>query len=200
MLSWINPWLHCIWKSGQRRLLISAISTALLLGFNSHAPAGDFEGIPLPDHVNAVDRTFYLTSCGMREVLWYDLYLISLYTEDASNELAKYRDTATPKAIRLEIRYEGDVPNSLPSEWRGHLREEISREMFTVLQDLFQDVETNDIVVIAYAPKDGNTLYLNGERQAFKPNGDLIHALLDLWLGKEPVSKNLRRLLLSASC
>ncbi len=177
-----------------------AVTTALLLSLSVRAEAADFEGIPLPDRLDAVDRSFYLTSCGMREVLWYDLYLVSLYTEDRSNDLYRYRSTATPKAVRLEILYDGDVPDQIPSEWRSHLREEISREMFMVLQDLFQEVETNDVVVIAYEPQEGNALYVNGERQAFKPNGDLIHALLDLWLGQEPVSKNLRRLLLSESC
>ncbi len=110
------------------------------------------------------------------------------------------RDPGTPKALRLEIVYDGSVPDDMPEDWRLHLREEISRDMFRALKELYHDIEKGDVVVFGFDPNSGSAIRLNGERVAFNDDTDLMDALLELWIGPSAVSKNLRSLLLSGRC
>ncbi len=164
------------------------------------ARGADFEGFDLPDEISVFDRSFEIRGCGIREVFWNDVYLLALYLPSDSPGGASIRDRGRSKAIRLEIVYDGTVPDDIPDDWKAHLREEISRDMYAVLKELYQNIQTGDVVVFSYEPDTGNTVRVNGERVALKDNDNLIDALLDLWVGPDAVSKNLRHLLMSGRC
>ena len=61
---------------------------------------------------------------------------------------------------------------------------------------LFQTVHKGDVITLDYIPDDGTTVRINGTEKGKVPGADFNRALLEVWLGKEPVDSDLKRALL----
>jgi hypothetical protein len=133
-------------------------------------------------------------------MLWKDLYALSLYLPRPTGDASAVLGEAMPKLLRLDVTYDGKVPDGLPEEWAGRLREEVSREFMRTLRGIYNELRGGDTVRIAYAPGGGTTMTVNGRVVASRPGSDLMDSLLGLWIGRNPVSENMKRLLLSGSC
>ncbi len=178
------------------------LSLALLGIFSlQHALlAAEIDGENIPDTYSLGDSTLSLNGCGKREMLWNSLYLVSLYLEQPTSDAQTITDETTAKTIRLKVLYDNKLPDDLPDLWREPLQEEMNKEMLKTVLNLYDDISTGDIVLFSYHPQLGTRVSLNDERVIERNNSALISTLLDNWIGIEPVSENLKRLLLSQSC
>lgn len=109
-------------------------------------------------------------------------------------------DQRQAKAVRVEIIYEGETPDELPEEWRDHLAEELARDIFRTFKELYSDLDHGDVLLITFSPKAGINVMLNDTSAMSSSGSNVIDALLELWGGSDPVSKNLKRLLLEVNC
>lgn len=157
-------------------------------------------GVTLPASAEVDGRRLRLGGCAVREMWWMDLYTLAMYVPDAPIDVATMLQPGTPKLVRMDVVYDGEVPGGLPEDWRDRLREEVSREFLRTLQDLYGDLKGGDTVAVAYAPDRGTTLAENGEQVAAKPGHGTMEAMLRLFVGRDPVSENMKRLLLQGSC
>lgn len=172
--------------------LASALATAGAL-------AAEIEGVTLaPESVYSGQR-LELVGCGTREMMFFvDVYVISLYLPAPPADAVM--DPGTTKLVQLNIIYDGSVPDDLPDEWRSRLENQISQEMLRTLQGFYKDIRGGDIVTIGYAPDSGTAIRVNGETVVTQPGNSLIDAMLELWIGEDPISGNLKRLLLQSPC
>jgi len=181
--------------------LVCATLLAGLLGAATSAQAAQVAGITLSPTETVQGHQLLLTGCGVREELWMDLYAVSLYLpQGTAAEASRIRDSSVPKLLQLDVTYDGSVPNGLPDDWAQRLREQVSREFIRTLQNQYNDLKYGDTVRIAYVPNGGTTLSVNGRVVTTRPGSGLMDAMLDLWIGTDPISSNLKRLLLSGSC
>ena len=181
--------------------LVCATLLAGLLGAATSAQAAQVAGITLSPTETVQGHQLLLTGCGVREELWMDLYVVSLYLpRGTAAEASRIRDSSVPKLLQLDVTYNGSVPNGLPVSWAQRLREQVSREFIRTLQNQYNDLKYGDTVRIAYVPNGGTTLSVNGRVVTTRPGSGLMDAMLDLWIGTDPISSNLKRLLLSGSC
>lgn len=157
-------------------------------------------GVTLPTSAEVDRRRLRLGGCAVREMWWMDLYTLAVYVPDAPIDVATMLQPGTPKLVRMDVVYDGEVPGGLPEEWRDRLREEVSREFLRTLQDLYGDLKGGDTVAVAYAPDRGTTLAVNEEQVAARPGHGTMEAMLRLFVGQDPVSENMKRLLLQGSC
>ncbi len=164
------------------------------------ARAANLDGFDFPDTLVSPAGPLVLSGCGLREVLWYDVYAIGLYLAVSPIEPDRIRRPDQAKLIRIEVLFDGDMPEDLPSEWRTHLDEILRRDVFKTFRELYRELKTGDRVTLAYTPAHGTSVRLNGEPEIKSAGHGVMDALLELWLGPKPVSKNLRRLLLSGKC
>lgn len=177
-----------------RALLTPVLFTAL------PSLAAEMHGRNLPDELQRFDTTFALSGCGLREFLFMDIYLLAVYLPVDRNSLEDIQSPGTGKVYVLDVLYKGELPDDIPGLWREPLAEEISSELLAILQEQYDRVDSGDRVEIAYLPDHGETLRINGEVVIRDPDRELIPALTDLWLGNDPVSGNLKRLLLNGRC
>jgi hypothetical protein len=53
-----------------------------------------------------------------------------------------------------------------------------------------------DVITLDYIPDDSTTVRINGTEKGKVPGADFNRALLEVWLGEEPVDSDLKRALL----
>lgn len=176
---------------------------ALFAGFLACAtPAWSAQvaGVTLPPTETAGGTQLQLAGCSVREKLWMDLYAVSLYLPQDMASVARMTDDQVPKLVRLDVTYDGQVPNGLPSEWKQRLQPQVSPEFMQTLESHYNNLRGGDTVRISYAPGGGTTLSVNGNTIATRLGGDLMNAMLRLWVGTDPVSQDIKRNLLQGSC
>ena len=179
-----------------RAALVAAVSCAA-----PSAWAAEVAGVTLPPTETVQGRQLQLAGCAAREELWMELYALSLYLPPGTpTDAARIRDDGTAKLLRLDVTYDGRVPNGLPEDWARRLRDEVSREFMRTLRNQYNDLKGGDTVRISYVPGQGTTLAVNGTAVATRPGSELMDSMLELWIGRDPVSGNMKRLLLSGPC
>ncbi|WP_119459969.1 chalcone isomerase family protein [Rhodospirillaceae bacterium SYSU D60014] len=180
------------------RLLLAILSLALPLC--ASADAARISGATLPPELTVSGRTLELAGCGTRELMLMDLYAIGLYVPRPPLQRPQILDPQTTKAVRLQVVYDGTVPDDIPDEWRARLTDMVRQDLIRTLQGFYREIRSGDQVTITYTPDSGTTIRINGESVVAKPGHDLIHAMLTLWIGDNAISGNLRQLLLQGSC
>ncbi len=196
MKATLTRFLH--YFSGLR--LAPALALAGIFSLQQVTLAAEIEGQSIPDTYMLGDDTLVLTGCGKREMLWNSLYLVAIYLEEATSDVDKIMSDSSAKAIRLKVLYGNELPEELPELWREPLQEEMNREMLKTVLNLYDEISTGDIVIFSYHPQLGTRVSLNDEDVIERNNSLLVTTLLENWIGDEPVSQNLKRLLLSQSC
>ena len=204
------PWCKCLlrlrgeWQrfaGAMRRIVkIATVVAVIVSQLGIGVRAAEMDGVVLPDSLNIANNELVLSGCGIREVLWTDVYMVALYMPVPTRDARPIFDRALAKAVRVEIIYDGDVPEEMPTEWRRYLRQELSRDVFRAFRNLYSELEQGDVLLAGFTPGAGTAVTVNNETVATSPDSNIVDALLELWIGHDPVSKNLRRLLLKGDC
>jgi len=171
-----------------------------LLACATPAWSAQVAGVMLPPTETVQGTPRQLTGCAVYEKLWMDLYAVSLYLPREMASVARMTDDQTPRLVRLDVTYDGKVPDGLPAEWNERLQEHVSQEFIRVLQGHYNTLRGGDTVRVSYVPGSGTTLSVNGNSVVTRPGAGLMNAMMDLWIGPDPVSQNMKRLLLQGSC
>jgi hypothetical protein len=67
------------------------------------------------------------------------------------------------------------------------------------LRGTFAPLRNGDIVLVEYVPTKGTTVRINRGVAVSGAHHDLMLAFLDHWLGQQPVSEEIKRMLLTPS-
>jgi len=110
----------------------------------------------------------------------------------------------TGAPIRLEIHYRREFSAAdIVSGGDALLRRHVSAEAWNSLQDrlaklnrAYVDVKPGDRYTLTYVPGKGTTLRLNGNPLVTVEGADFAAAYFRIWLGEDPISPQLRDLLL----
>jgi hypothetical protein len=187
----------------QKASILALLLTGLtgLVGATPAAWAAQIAGVTLPLSENVQGQQLQLTACAAREELWMELYALSLYMPLGTATVAsRILDDDTPKLLRLDVTYGGQVPSGLPEDWTQRLREQVSREFMRILQNQYNNLKSGDTVRIAYIPGQGTTLTVNDQVVVTRPGSELMNSMLGMWTGPDPISNNMKRLLLLGLC
>jgi hypothetical protein len=179
----------------------SFVLLALLLARPS--PAGELEGVRLPDQVTVAGRTLVLNGLGVREatVLMVNVYVAGLYLEAKSSDPAAILEPGRPKQIVMkfvrsvgkekltEAFTEGFDKNA------GADRAAVASGLAT-LNAAMADVKKDDVIDLTYLPDNGVTVSVKGNAAAVIPGADFQRVLFSIWLGAHPPNVSLREGLL----
>ena len=152
---------------------------------------------PVPQTMTIGGRELVLNGYGTRTSYTYDLYTVALYLPQPMTSAERIDDPSIAKAFRVEAVYEGSMPDEVPEAWRSELLPPLSQQQVATLKDAFDTLESSDIVGVTFVPGSGTTVQLNDEVVLYDPGHDLMAAAIDLWLGPDPVSADIRSQLLA---
>jgi len=177
---------------------LSLALLVLLFQITSNTEAADISGYTLPDTISRFNKSYSLSGCGLREMLFSDIYLLGLYLETPTADPATIRNSG--RIFLLKVLYKGDLPEDLPALWSEPLARQLSSEYLDILQDIYDKVDNGDSVEISFEPGEREIVRINDTIEIRETEIALMPALTNLWLGEEPVSGNLKRLLLKVEC
>lgn len=154
----------------------------------------------LPETIERAGVVYRLSGCGLREFFFNDIYLLGMYLPADGRGAAEVSQADSGKIFLLDVLYSGSMPDDLPNLWREPLADEISAEFLEILQQHYEAVQYGDRVEFAFQPSLGEEIRINDVPVVRESGQELIPALVELWLGDDPVSGNLKRLLLNGEC
>ncbi len=173
------------------------ISTLLLT-----AQAREVAGITLEESITTPNGDkLLLNGAGLRERLWIDVYVGSLYLPSTSEDIAEIYANQGPYRIQLDFIYKKVSRDNLIEAWDEGFRKNQTAETLQALQaDLDRlyaifdrDAVAGDQFIFDYAPATGVTIIINGEAVDSITGNRFKSALLDIWLGNEPADSDLKR-------
>ncbi|MEM7169894.1 MAG: chalcone isomerase family protein [Pseudomonadota bacterium] len=178
--------------------MLSALLGLWISLLPTEADAADFKP---PEILKAFGQTLMLNGCASRDILWIDLYDLALYLPSSNDKVDATAPDRQAKTFWIKVTYDGSIPKGIPSEqWKEILKSDLSQKVLDRLGVVIGKLKQGDIVQVQAAPGQGDRLYLNGQLEFDESHADLSKALTTLWLGPNPVSKNMRRLLLLGHC
>ncbi|RZA30534.1 MAG: hypothetical protein EOP02_01220 [Proteobacteria bacterium] len=165
------------------------------------ATAAEIAGITLPETEVVQGTHLALGACAVREELWTNLYVVSLYLPQQPNmSVAQLSASHRPRLVRIDVTYDGAVPDGLPSSWKDRLQQQVAAEFLRTFQGLYNNLRGGDVVRLSYAPQTGTVVSVNGREVATRPGDAVFNTMAQMWIGPDPISENIKRLLLKQAC
>ena len=149
-----------------------------------------------PATVDVGGHRLTLQGQGTRSTAFVDLYSAALYLPRRLADVRRIWDPDIPKALYVEILYGGSLPDKIPKSWSRELLPSLTFEQKDAVAEAWATLNTGDTIRVTYTPEAGTSI-LVGERLVLTDRDDtIIRSFLDLWVGRSPVSKELRGSLL----
>lgn len=143
--------------------------------------------------------TLHLNGAGIRSKFFFKIYIAALYLEKTSSEAEQVIQSDGGKQMVMHFLYDEVEKDDLVEAWNDGFQGNGSPAQLAELSGqtaafnaLFDTVKSGDTIILDFMPATGTSVVIRGEKKgtiAGKPFNDL---LLSIWLGKEPVSGDLR--------
>jgi hypothetical protein len=170
--------------------------------FSALASAFELSGVFLADEIKTTDgQPLVLNGAGLREKIWIDVYVGSLYLPKKSNDVAEILSNPGPWRVQLDFVYTEVAGDKLLQAWHEGFEKNQSPETLKQLQsriDQFYRYFENsalkkDQYRFDYLPGQGTRISKNQQNLGMIPGNDFKNALLEIWLGNHPADKSLKK-------
>jgi len=180
------------------------IFTALILLATVALPtsAAELAGIHIDDEITATNaEKLILNGMGLREKLWIDVYVGSLYLGKKANTVAEVLSQPGALSIRMDFVYKEVTSKKLIKAWKDGFEKNQSAETLKALQSRIEQFysffEKNaikgDTYIIDYTPEQGSLISKNDGPLGTIEGEDFKNALVEIWLGNYPADKGLKK-------
>jgi hypothetical protein len=180
------------------RQRILAVAIGVLL--SSPAWAAELEGVPLPQKVTAEGRSLTLSGAGIRYMLMFKVYVVTLHVERrASSAAALLADSAQVRRLTLtmladlERKQVVHAFESVLKRQRGDTYPQW-RERLAPFFDALRGAKKGERIVLTSVPGKGIGVVTPQEKLHVEGD-DAAQVMLSIWLGDRPVDPKLREAL-----
>ncbi|WP_438961745.1 chalcone isomerase family protein [Nonlabens sp.] len=163
--------------------------------------------VKVEQSVTVQGQELSLNGAGLREKLWYDLYVGALYTTVKSDDGNKMVDADLPMVITLDITDENvtqekmkeAVTNGFSDSCTNKERKAIQSEINTFIGFFKDAIVEGDEFQIAYVPGKGTMVSKNGNDLGTISGLNFKRGLFGIWLGDDPADEDLKAGMLGKS-
>jgi len=177
-------------------------SLMLALGFSASLQAAELAGVTVADEITLANGdTLKLNGTGLREKLWIDVYVGSLYLAKPADNVAEV--LAQPGALRIQMNfiYKEVSSEKMIKSWNEGFSNNQNAETLAALKDridafnaLFSDsARMEDVYTLDYLPGTGTVVSKNAEQLGIIEGEDFRNALIEIWLGNSPADSDLKK-------
>jgi hypothetical protein len=155
-------------------------------------------GVKVDGKLSLEGKDLMLNGAGLREKMWIDLYVGSLYVTKKSTNAQELMDSKDAAAIKLDI-VSGMITSEKMISAVNEGFENATNKNTAPLKakiDKFkgffkEKINKGDVFIIMY---DGNevNVYKNGTKKGSIDGHDFKKALFGIWLGKKPADDDLK--------
>jgi hypothetical protein len=188
--------------SGLRSGLIGTLIGSVIWATPAPTGSAEIEGVQFADRFESAAGSLELQGVGLlRYRVVFRGYVAALYLPPK----VPSRRALGGVSKRLVLEYFWSIPGSAfgpaGEEVLARTRSDVEmsrlRERLDRIADVYEDIEPGDRYALAYEPGSGTRLEKNGRPLATIEGADFAAAYYSIWLGADPVSRTLRRMLLS---
>lgn len=175
-----------------------------LLVFGSPVMALELAGVNLSETLEGDDGVqLALNGAGVRSKFIFDVYVAALYLQKPAKKVSAVLGEDMQKQMVMHFVYDEVEKEKLVDAWNegfeGNLGTKQQKELadtITTFNDMFDTVVKGDTIVLAYAPGQGTRVTIAGKEKGVIEGKPFNDALLSIWLGQKPVTKDLKQELL----
>jgi len=170
--------------------------------FSALSAAAEHSGVFIDDEIRLESGpSLVLNGIGLREKLWVDVYVGSLYLPGKSANVAEILSRPGPWRVQLDFIYKEVAREKLLDSWREGFEKNQSPETIKKLQrridQFYAYFQTSAIAKdqyqFDYIPGKGVTISKNRQQLGQITGDDFKTALLEIWLGNHPADKKLKK-------
>lgn len=174
---------------------LATLASAMLLSFSVNATQ-EVSGVSVPDNVSVEGASLNYQGAGVRSKFFIDLYVSSLFTQTASEDVVNSQDVS---AIRLNIisglitseKMVTAINEGFDSATAGNTAA-ISAEIAEFIGVFSEEIVKGDQFTLVSTPGKGLATYKNNEKLSTIDNDVFRQAVLSIWLGEEPADDDLK--------
>ena len=181
---------------------------ALLLAALLAAPAlaAEVAGIKVDERIKLESSELVLNGAGLRTKAFFKVYVAGLYLAEKKTSANDVLVVPGPKRVSMRLMrdlsakqlvdaLEEGIRDNTPAAERESLKDRVA-DLSTLMSSL-QSAKEGDVIALDWVPGTGTRIVLNGAARGKSiPGEDFYRALLRIWLGDDPVSKDLKKALL----
>ncbi len=179
----------------------------LLVLFSTPVFAREIADVNVPDMITVGDSVhLQLNGAGIRYKFFFKIYIAELYVEHPATDAQKVIADEGRKRVVMHFLYSKVTKEDLNDAWNEDFQTNLNQLQFAALKgkinqfnSTFETVKSGDDIVLDYIPGTGTEVTIRGQAKGIIPGKDFNDALLSVWLGKKPISEDLRKELLGGS-
>ncbi|MFD0862439.1 chalcone isomerase family protein [Sungkyunkwania multivorans] len=166
----------------------------------------EISGVDVAERITIGGESLLLNGAGLREKLWIDLYVGSLYLETKMNNATKIMNDDSAMALKLHIvsklvtseKMSSAVTEGFEKSTNGDMTS-LTKEIATFI-DIFkkEPIVKGDIFDLLYKPETGVVVYKNGKIAGTIKGLEFKKALFGIWLCDRPADKGLKKAMLGS--
>lgn len=175
---------------------IAAVALALCLP--ALAFAAQFEGVNVPETIQAGGKTLTLNGNGLRTKLFFKVYVASLYVENKTADANALLDSDQVKRVRMTMLRDLTKDQIVEAIREGF--DKNAKAQLPKLKDRLDtfiaqipDIKKGEVLDLTYIPGKGTVVTTKSGDAASVEGKDFADALFSVWLGKAPVDENLKK-------
>jgi hypothetical protein len=162
-------------------------------------------GFKLDAKLTIEGQELYFNGAGVREKMWMDLYVGSLYLDKKSKNAKEIVNSKNAVAIRLDVissmvtskKMVDALDEGLIKSTKNNIAP--IKDKVAKFKSLFSDeIKVGDKFILVYVPEKGVVFYKNGEKKGVIEGYDFKKALFGIWLGDNPADEGLKEGLLGS--
>jgi hypothetical protein len=165
------------------------------------ASAKEIAGVAVPETVQTDDgTTLQLNGAGIRSKFFLDIYVAGLYVEQPSKSAEQVIAAQGRKRVVMHILFKNVDRSKLVSAWNDGFENNTAADEVVKLRkridrfnSFFPDVKRGDVLLFDFIPGKGTVVSISGEEKGVIEGKDFNDGLLRNWLGKKPVTKDLKQ-------
>ena len=167
--------------------------------------AKEIGGVMVQETLQVDGTELKLNGAGTRSKFVFDIYIAQLYLEQPSNVAEEVIAASGRKRIVMHFLHSKVGKDKLVDAWNDGFKNNTESDVVAKLQEridrfneLFVEVKENDVIVLDFIPEKGTSVSIKGQDKGVIEGKDFNDALLRIWLGKKPVTKDLKKELLGS--
>lgn len=180
-----------------KKLLLAAMA---LLGTYTATGQKTIEGVTVEKNITVAGQKLDLNGAGLREKLWYDLYVGALYVTAKSDDGKALVNADQAMAITLDItdevvtqeKMKTSVEDGFGDSCTSKERKAIQSEINQFIGFFSEAIVKGDHFEIAYIPGQGTLVSKNSKYIGTIKGFKFKKGLFGIWLGNDPVDEDLK--------
>ena len=170
----------------------------------SSVSAREIADVAVPETLTGADGVMlHLNGAGIRAKFFFKIYIAELYMQNPTSDVVKLLGDDGQKRMVMHFIYDEVSKEKLTEGWDEGFQANTDQKQLALLQaritrfnGLFDTVKKGDEIALDYTPGKGTQVSIRNQVKGVVPGKDFNDALLAIWLGKEPVTTELKKELL----